>query len=92
MLLQKDEDASESEMNFLNGAHARPQTVNEDDSGEVDAAAANLQSFWGQQIAFSAIVKSGALVKKADGNYGQGGGFTMGEHLKEYRPICHEMS
>ncbi|KAJ7686545.1 glycoside hydrolase [Mycena rosella] len=42
------------------------------------AAAANLQSWWGQQIPFGSIVSSGALVKQADGTYGEGGGFTMG--------------
>ncbi|KAJ7821146.1 glycoside hydrolase family 18 protein [Mycena olivaceomarginata] len=30
------------------------------------------------QIPFSSIVSSGALVKQADGTYGEGGGFTMG--------------
>ncbi|KAK7057565.1 glycoside hydrolase family 18 protein [Favolaschia claudopus] len=43
-----------------------------------NAAQANLQSWWGQQIPFSNIVSSGALVKKSDGSYGEGGGFTMG--------------
>ncbi|KAJ7350519.1 glycoside hydrolase [Mycena albidolilacea] len=43
-----------------------------------EAAQANLQSWWGQQIPFSSIVSSGALVKQADGTYGEGGGFTMG--------------
>ena len=31
------------------------------------AAAANLQSWWGQQIPFSSLVASGALVKNANG-------------------------
>ncbi|KAH7096736.1 glycoside hydrolase [Auriculariales sp. MPI-PUGE-AT-0066] len=38
---------------------------------------ANLQGWYDQQIPFVEIVKSGALVKKSDGTYGQGGGFTM---------------
>ncbi|KAJ3971990.1 glycoside hydrolase family 18 protein [Lentinula raphanica] len=42
------------------------------------AAAANLQGWYGQQIPFSSIVASGALVKNADGTYGGGGGFTEG--------------
>ncbi|KAF8064330.1 glycoside hydrolase family 18 protein [Lyophyllum atratum] len=64
--------ASEPDMHFLNGTHARPTEL------KTVAANANLQSWWGQQIPFSAIVKFGALVKHADGNYGEGGGFTMG--------------
>ncbi|KAJ7188715.1 glycoside hydrolase [Mycena filopes] len=43
-----------------------------------DATAANLQSWWGQQIPFSSIVSSGALVKSSSGAYTEGGGFTMG--------------
>ncbi|KXN90761.1 Chitinase A1 [Leucoagaricus sp. SymC.cos] len=42
------------------------------------AADANLQNWWGQQIPFNDIVKAGALVKKSDGTYGAGGGFTRG--------------
>ncbi|KAJ3796868.1 glycoside hydrolase [Lentinula aff. detonsa] len=42
------------------------------------AATANLQSWYGQQIPFSSIVASGALVKNADGTYGGGAGFTEG--------------
>ncbi|KAJ4480852.1 glycoside hydrolase [Lentinula aciculospora] len=38
----------------------------------------NLQGWYGQQIPFSSIVTSGALVKNADGTYGGGGGFTEG--------------
>lgn len=73
VLLQQNKDAEvEGGMNFLNGAHARPKQP------EVRANA-NLTSWWGQQIPFSEIVKSGALVKKSDGNYGEGGGFTMGK-------------
>jgi chitinase len=74
LLQQTDVTAEdgEADMHFLNGAHARtPETK------EV-AINATLTSWWGQQIPFSAIVKSGALVKKSDGTYGQGGGFTMG--------------
>jgi len=74
-LLQQTEMATESgdgNTQFLNGNHARPNAV-----PQVTANAANLQSWWGQQIPFSAIVKSGALVKQSDGTYGQGGGFTM---------------
>ncbi|KAF5376668.1 hypothetical protein D9615_007899 [Tricholomella constricta] len=63
---------SERDIHFLNGSHARSKEVN------AVAANANLTSWWGQQIPFSAIVKSGALVKGSDGNYRQGGGFTMG--------------
>lgn len=41
----------------------------------------NLQEWYGQQIPFNELVKSGALIKKSDGTYGQGGGFTMGKML-----------
>lgn len=69
-----DSDASEDspDIHFLNGSHARPTEF------KTAAANATLTSWWGQQIPFSAIVKSGALVKKSDGSYGEGGGFTMG--------------
>ncbi|KAJ7503009.1 glycoside hydrolase family 18 protein [Mycena galericulata] len=42
------------------------------------AATANLQSWYGQEIPFSSIVASGALVKTSAGTYEGGGGFTMG--------------
>ncbi|KAF5380285.1 hypothetical protein D9757_007977 [Collybiopsis confluens] len=42
------------------------------------AADANLQGWYGQQIPFSSIVASGALVKSSSGTYSGGGGFTMG--------------
>ncbi|KAF8178643.1 glycoside hydrolase family 18 protein [Mycena galopus ATCC 62051] len=41
-------------------------------------AQANLQSWYGQQIPFSSLVSSGALVKNSDGTYSEGGGFTEG--------------
>jgi len=69
VLLQKEDDQGK---NFLNGAHARNKTV------QKQAANADLRSWYGQQIPFNSIVGSGALVKKSDGTYGQGGGFTMG--------------
>ncbi|TFK36118.1 glycoside hydrolase superfamily [Crucibulum laeve] len=78
LLLQKENvptEDGETDVQFLNGAHSRPKHA----SREAEfAAVANLSSWWGQQIPFSEIVRSGALVKRADGNYGQGGGFTMG--------------
>ncbi|KAG6889320.1 hypothetical protein C0992_005646 [Termitomyces sp. T32_za158] len=58
-------------MHFLNGAHTYLKKV------RTAVADANLTGWWGQQIPFSVIVSSGALVKLSDGNYGQGGGFTM---------------
>ncbi|KAJ7019323.1 glycoside hydrolase [Mycena alexandri] len=64
----------------VRGANKRPSklpmpTPNTSPSSD---ATANLQSWWGQQIPFSSIVSSGALVKNSNGTYGQGGGFTMG--------------
>ncbi|KAJ7099549.1 glycoside hydrolase family 18 protein [Mycena belliarum] len=58
------------------GANKRPAHVVP--ASKVGTTAANLQSWWGQQIPFSSIVSSGALVKQADGSYAEGGGFTMG--------------
>ncbi|KIK66384.1 glycoside hydrolase family 18 protein [Collybiopsis luxurians FD-317 M1] len=53
--------------------------TNKDQNGvQKDAANANLQSWYGQQIPFSSIVASGALVKNSDGTYSGGGGFTEG--------------
>ncbi|KAF9255037.1 glycoside hydrolase family 18 protein [Marasmius fiardii PR-910] len=47
--------------------------------GEVQTEAdTNLTGWYGQQIPFKTLVSSGALVKGDDGNYRQGGGFTMG--------------
>jgi chitinase len=76
----KDEDGS-VQTHFLNGAHANNLADVEAPGIEAAvaaaAAAANLTQYWGQQIAFKDIVKSGALAKKSDGTYGQAGGFTM---------------
>ncbi|KZV96514.1 glycoside hydrolase family 18 protein [Exidia glandulosa HHB12029] len=63
----------DEEQHFYQGAHPRDK-----DAPTKIRAAANLQGWYGQQIPFSEIVSSGALVKQADGSYGQGGGFTMG--------------
>ncbi|KAF9529877.1 glycoside hydrolase superfamily [Crepidotus variabilis] len=79
LLLQQNQDTEiESDgttpksMTFLNGAHPNPSHK----EGEVTIQA-DLRGYWGQQIAFKDIVGSGAIVKRADGNYGEGGGFTM---------------
>lgn len=77
VLLQNIERPGDHGGHFLNGAH--PVSKKQpNQNNEAGLAPANLQSWWGQQIPFSAIVKSGALVKKSDGTYGEGGGFTMG--------------
>lgn len=74
-LLQKfDDKTNEAGMVFLNGAHPREKTP----TRQVEAAAGGLTSWWGQQVPFNEIVKSGALVKGSDGNYKGGAGFTMG--------------
>lgn len=96
MLLVKTEEetkvhGTEHGTHFLNGAHVRtklpptteevvnPQRVtNEGDKGATTQA--TLTNWWGQQIPFKEIVKAGALVKKSDGTYGEGGGFTMGAY------------
>ncbi|KDR78221.1 hypothetical protein GALMADRAFT_138343 [Galerina marginata CBS 339.88] len=78
VLLQKAEengvDGKMAVASFHNGARAHVAPKSTD---QVTAATANLQSYWGQQIAFKDIVGSGALVKASNGTYGQGGGFTM---------------
>ncbi|KAJ6593441.1 glycoside hydrolase family 18 protein [Mycena capillaripes] len=65
----------------IRGANKRPPQIPTPKPEVVPGSAAtqaNLQSWWGQQIPFSSIVSSGALVKSAAGTYGEGGGFTMG--------------
>ncbi|TFK29162.1 glycoside hydrolase [Coprinopsis marcescibilis] len=79
------------DITFLNGAHPRAKdgsiaqsasvntsTAEGDGEGEIVVQAADLRKWWGQQIPFKTLVSSGALVKKSDGTYGQGSGFTMG--------------
>ena len=80
VLLQNTEGPGDHASHFLDGAHhvSKKQPYQNNEAG---LAPANLQSWWGQQIPFSAIVKSGAVVKKSDGTYGEGGGFTMGKNL-----------
>ncbi|KAH8828170.1 glycoside hydrolase [Flagelloscypha sp. PMI_526] len=54
---------------WLNGAHPRAK------DGDVRVMA-DLRSYYGQQIAFKDILKSGALQRNADNTYSAGGGFT----------------
>lgn len=90
VLLVKNEEATVSDaqtvVKFVNGVHLRSklsgpaeemQTNKADAGGNVTTQDANLQKWYGQQIPFNEIVKSGALVKHSDGTYGEGGGFTM---------------
>lgn len=68
----------------IRGRNARPShptsgvSVTKEADGKVKAQDVNLTSWYGQEIPFSNIVSSGALVLNPDGTYGQGGGFTMG--------------
>ncbi|KAJ7668685.1 glycoside hydrolase family 18 protein [Mycena polygramma] len=64
----------------IRGANKRPPQlpVPKPEVVPGSSATANLQSWWGQQIPFSSLVSSGALVKSSSGTYGEGGGFTMG--------------
>ncbi|KAK1231965.1 hypothetical protein PQX77_004915 [Marasmius sp. AFHP31] len=62
---------TDSDGYFLNGAHPR-------DKDAPVRAAADLRGWYGSQIPFNQLVASGAIVKQADGNYGEAGGFTMG--------------
>jgi len=75
---------------FHNGAHPNSSVEPPSEEGEkrfdgdglnTTVAPANLSWWWGKQIPFYELLKSGALSKQADGTYRQGGGFTMGEFL-----------
>lgn len=50
------------------------------------AAKGDLSSFWGSQVAFNQLLSSGAMVKKADGTYGGGAGYTFGSSLSFLPP------
>lgn len=91
LLLESQEDsesADESKHEFLNGSHARNkpvETAEEEEhaqsivQNEVQTTA-NLQKYYGQQVAFNTFVSSGALVKK-NGVYVASGGFSRGQSL-----------
>ncbi|KAJ6497662.1 glycoside hydrolase family 18 protein [Mycena sanguinolenta] len=77
---QTSESVSESS-GPVRGANKRPAQIpvpKPEVGPGSDAAQANLQSWWGQQIPFSSLVSSGALVKNSDGTYSGAGGFTEG--------------
>ncbi|KAF9558512.1 glycoside hydrolase family 18 protein [Agrocybe pediades] len=44
---------------------------------EMTTTTEQLESWWNKPIPFKQLVASGALVKRFDGNYGQGSGYTM---------------
>ncbi|KAL0952638.1 hypothetical protein HGRIS_006884 [Hohenbuehelia grisea] len=75
MLLLEDAPSTDgkSERQFLNGAHFRAK----EQQATIEANG-DLSGWFNQQIPFSSIVASGALVKKSDGTYGEGAGYTMG--------------
>lgn len=75
MLLLEDTPSSDdnSQRQFLNGAHARMK-----DQKVTIEANGDLSQWLNSQIAFNSLVASGALVKKSDGTYGAGAGYTMG--------------
>ncbi|KAG6890137.1 hypothetical protein C0995_011430 [Termitomyces sp. Mi166 len=66
-----DSQVADHDLESLDDAHSQSAKL------KMRTMETDLSSWWGQQIPFNAIVKSGALVKKSDGTYGQGGGFTM---------------
>ncbi|KJA24940.1 glycoside hydrolase family 18 protein [Hypholoma sublateritium FD-334 SS-4] len=51
-------------------------------------AMGDLSSMWGQQISFSQLISSGALVKNAEGNYEAHNGYTMGWDNCSDTPVC----
>ncbi|KAF8900154.1 glycoside hydrolase family 18 protein [Gymnopilus junonius] len=59
---------------FQHGAH--PKFANQ--LPHTSAPLGDLSALWGQQISFSQLVRSGALVKKSDGTYIGANGYTMG--------------
>lgn len=81
VILHSEDSNGDSNANFLNGTHAARLDVTKlDTDTTTSTATAAIQKWYGQQIPFSSIVSSGALVKK-DGNYYAGSGFTMGQYL-----------
>ena len=73
-----EEEAAANQGGALGEAEAGTMHASANGEKVVATATANLQKWWGQQIPFKTIVSSGALKRKADGTYGQNGGFTMG--------------
>ncbi|KAF7296006.1 Glycoside hydrolase family 18 protein [Mycena kentingensis (nom. inval.)] len=55
-------------------------------------AVANLSKWWGQAIPFNSLVASGALVKKADGTYGPGSGYTLSHDECSDTPFLYSKS
>jgi chitinase len=88
------QEASE-EMNNLNGAHDRSfekQKAIERVGGlpKEEVAAGDLSAYWGQQIAFSDIVRLGAL-KKSGSAYVQANGYTQGKSTFSFtQPPPHQ--
>ncbi|THU97586.1 glycoside hydrolase family 18 protein [Dendrothele bispora CBS 962.96] len=81
----------------LGGAHARNHVEgtgerNEDGTVKSTRANADLRGWYGQQIPFSEIVRSGALVKNSDGNYVQSGGFTYAWDNCSDTPFLYNVS
>jgi chitinase len=73
----QEEEEDRDKGHFHNGAHVQSARNTRGHADDVHTQA-DLSSWWGQQIPFNALLKSGALTKKSDGTYGEGGGFTMG--------------
>ncbi|KAF8154279.1 glycoside hydrolase [Crassisporium funariophilum] len=74
-LLEEGEGVGAYATYSLVGAHRNPMDVDAKEMATVDGA---LSVWWGKPIPFNKIVTAGALVKRFDGNYGQGEGFTLG--------------
>ena len=79
LLPVNEEDEAEDPENFLDGAHQRVKPVDNDETAKVAAAAGDLSSYWGQQVAFNVLLSSGALKKNSDGTYGGANGYTFGK-------------
>lgn len=77
----KGEDLGEP--NFLDGKHERAKKGPE---VEVEAAAGDLSSYYGQQIPFNQIVALGAL-KKSGSVYVQNNGYTEGTDINLPRSV-----
>ncbi|TFY53141.1 hypothetical protein EVJ58_g9619 [Rhodofomes roseus] len=67
-------DAGDAQLNALNGAHPRP-AITQKPANLTALASGDLSSYYGQQIAFSDLISSGAL-KDSSGTFTAANGYT----------------
>lgn len=66
----------------VGGRNERVRTVRKD----IEMAAGDLNSWYGQQIPFNSILASGALQKNSNGTYGGANGYTYGQYDFSFLP------